>query len=230
MTFAVTAVGAILCAVMDLLIAACLGMKFFKLKTNHSSTPSLMRRIFVLSITSGAIVASTTLLMMILFLTGNIAFEFFFSCQGRVYALTLLVNFLSGPSSMENESPQSSLVFRADAYPTVGGPGKPASIYSNFSEDSLSKELPPLPNSAIPQLASLRFAPPQLASFPVRSDQGPQSVPSPSMPRFAPAQSVSSPSSVGPQSVSSPQTPQAPRTPRLFIAAPYRVDSLPQDV
>ncbi|KAJ6583908.1 hypothetical protein DFH09DRAFT_263543 [Mycena vulgaris] len=71
LTYTVTAVGAILCAVVDILIAGCLGREFFKLKTAHTSTTSLMRRIYVLSVTSGAIVASTTLLMMILFLTGN---------------------------------------------------------------------------------------------------------------------------------------------------------------
>ncbi|KAJ7105059.1 hypothetical protein C8R43DRAFT_1047029 [Mycena crocata] len=174
LTWTITAVGAILCAVMDLLISGCLGYEFFKIKTDATSAKSLMRRIYILSVASGAIVATTTLLMMILFLTGNIAFEFFFSCQGRVYALTLLVNFLSGPSSSSNSSngeTQSSLLFRVDAYPAgfsnTSGKRLAPSIRSNFSEESLSKELPPLPTTASfptissPQMvASPRFAPP----------------------------------------------------------------------
>ncbi|KAJ6585514.1 hypothetical protein B0H19DRAFT_422649 [Mycena capillaripes] len=78
LTFTITAVGAILCGVNDLLIAGCLGYELFKMRANHSSKSDLVRRIFILSITSGAIVASTTLLMMILFLKGSIAFDFFF--------------------------------------------------------------------------------------------------------------------------------------------------------
>ncbi|KAJ7490552.1 hypothetical protein FB451DRAFT_1220344 [Mycena latifolia] len=211
LTYSVTAVGAILCAVTDILIAACLG------------------RDFILSVTSGAIVASTTLLMMILFLTGNIAFEFFFSCQGRIYALTLLVNFLSQPSRSRSTETQkvSTVMF---GYPTgnsAGGTRKsPApSINSNFSEDSMNKELPPLPTmsdiqfvsvqtpsssagpratSSLQTISTIRFAPAQFASFPARS---------------TPA---------GPLSASSPQTPQsAVSTPRTLISVPHRLDSLP---
>ncbi|KAJ6622612.1 hypothetical protein B0H10DRAFT_1944516 [Mycena sp. CBHHK59/15] len=140
--------GAILCAVADILIAACLGYEFFKIKINCASPQGLIQRIFILILTSGAIVAGNTLLMMILFLQGSIAFEFFFSCQGRIYALTLLENFLSGPSSTRIPSDssakmQSSLAFRVDPFP-----GKPSSVlsrHSNYSEASLFKELPPLP-------------------------------------------------------------------------------------
>ncbi|KAJ7110924.1 hypothetical protein C8R44DRAFT_799734, partial [Mycena epipterygia] len=122
LTFTVTAVGAILCALMDMLIAGFLGYEFFKVKSKigASSPQSLIRRLSILSVTSGALVASTTLLNMILFLKGHIAFEFFFSCQGRVYALTLLVNFLSGPSSSPatvSSDKLGSLVFQVDVSP-----------------------------------------------------------------------------------------------------------------
>ncbi|KAJ7143632.1 hypothetical protein C8R43DRAFT_570812 [Mycena crocata] len=133
-------VGAILCALSDLLIAGCLGYEFFKIKTNAASTKSLFGRIYILSIASGAIVASNTLIMMILFLNYNIVFEFFFFCQGRVYALTLLVNFLSGPSSSatspSHDIPQSSVVFCEHTHPSVfsgmGGTRPPPSIYSHY--------------------------------------------------------------------------------------------------
>ncbi|KAJ6529430.1 hypothetical protein DFH09DRAFT_1185098 [Mycena vulgaris] len=141
LVFIVAAIGAILCGLTDILIAGCLGTKFFnfKLKYRHGSTPSLIRRIFILSLTSGAIVASTTILMITLFVTDNIAFDFFFSCQGRVYALTLLVNFLSDSSanSMQSGKKESNIVFRADAFPTgmsTGGVRKspPPSPYSHM--------------------------------------------------------------------------------------------------
>ncbi|KAJ6601931.1 hypothetical protein DFH09DRAFT_1126117 [Mycena vulgaris] len=140
LVYTVAAAGAILCGLTDILIAACLGTKFFnfKLKYRHGSTPSLIRRIFILSLTSGAIVASTTILMITLFVTNNIAFDFFFSCQGRVYALTLLVSFLSdsSPNSRQSGKGESSILFRADALPiriSTGGVQKspPPSIHSS---------------------------------------------------------------------------------------------------
>lgn len=102
--------------------------------------------------------ASTTILMITLFVTNNIgksfwlllpsleldniagpAFDFFFSCQGRVYALTLLVSFLSDSSanSMQSGKRESSIMFRADAFPikiSTGGVRKspPPSLYSHM--------------------------------------------------------------------------------------------------
>ncbi|KAJ7056048.1 hypothetical protein C8F01DRAFT_1257863 [Mycena amicta] len=58
---------------------------------------------------AGLVVASNTLLMMGLLLKGSPAFSFFFSCQGRIYALALLGNFLVGipfrnPTSSEDDT------------------------------------------------------------------------------------------------------------------------------
>ncbi|KAJ7616736.1 hypothetical protein B0H17DRAFT_1220211 [Mycena rosella] len=197
--FTVAAVGAILCGLTDILIAGCLGTKFFnfKLEYRHGSTPSLIRRIFILSLTSGAIVASTTILMITLFVENNIgksfssllssleydnasgpAFDFFFSCQGRVYALTLLVNFLSDSSakSMKSGKRESDIEFRADASPTrisISGVLKfpPPPLYSPMSVDSL-KELPPIPAMARAQ-GSASFAPALFTAFHSRSTSGP---------------------------------------------------------
>ncbi|KAF7364789.1 hypothetical protein MVEN_00348900 [Mycena venus] len=197
--FTITGVGAITCGINDLLIAACLGYELFKIRRSHSSQSGVLRRIFILSITSGAIVASTTLLMMILFLKGSIAFDFFFSCQGRVYALTLLFNFLSGTSSssestLGSENQNGNGMFSLNSKSGVKKP--PASIYSNMSEDSLNKELPPLPGTPKLQIVTLTHS---FASTP-----------------------YSASSSAGVI-----WTPQTPRTPRTIIAAPYRVESLP---
>ncbi|KAJ7643655.1 hypothetical protein FB45DRAFT_279352 [Roridomyces roridus] len=142
--FTANTIGASLCAVTDVSISALLGWEFFKIKSRHNTAQDLIRRIYILCVTSGAIVASTTILMLILFLKGAVAFQFFFSCQGRVYALTLLANFLSRPSaSSSTPAPsmrtgplkmQSSLVFRTDTR---------SSGYSSVNE----KALPPIPAS-----------------------------------------------------------------------------------
>ncbi|CAK5270609.1 unnamed protein product, partial [Mycena citricolor] len=106
-TYKITSIGAILCSVTDILIAGLLGYELNKIRIVSLSSGSrqssqllnLARKVLMLSLVSGAVVASTTLLMMILFLKGHIVFNFFFFCQGRIYALTLLINFLSGPRS-----------------------------------------------------------------------------------------------------------------------------------
>jgi len=205
LTYTITAVGAIACGVNDLLIAGCLGYELFKMRASYSweFQSSLLRRVFILSIASGAIVASATLIHVILFLKGSIAFDFFFSCQGRIYALTLLFNFLAGTSSTSCASSPGTgnkgSLFRVNSYPigdSKSGDGKPPpSIYSNFSDESLNKELPALPTTAGLQIVTST----QLNS-----------------PRFA---SSSSPGV--------PWSPQTPRTPRTIIAAPHRMDSLP---
>ncbi|KAJ6486285.1 hypothetical protein DFH09DRAFT_1210607 [Mycena vulgaris] len=123
LVFTVAAIGAILCGLTDILIAGCLGTKFFnfKLKYKHGSTPSLIRRIFILSLTSGAIVASTTILMITLFVTDNIGnIRFLLLVPGPCLRLDTLVNFLSDSSanSMQSGKRESDIVFRADAFPT----------------------------------------------------------------------------------------------------------------
>ncbi|KAF7342449.1 hypothetical protein MVEN_01834100 [Mycena venus] len=107
-TFTTTTVGAVSCAATDLIIAASLSWKFWTMmaRTNReTSSRSLLRRILILTVSSGAICASNTLVMMILLLKGSDFFEFFFSCQGRVYALTILGNFLVGiPARSQDET------------------------------------------------------------------------------------------------------------------------------
>jgi len=154
-----SSVGAITCGINDLLIASCLGYELFKLKAQTSNS-SVLHRVFILSITSGAIVATTTLLMMILFLKGNIAFDFFFSCQGRIYALTLLLNFLSGTSSTSGTTIGSEHQNGLSPMFSKSGGG---SIRSNISDSSMNKELPPLPVTPGLHNATLNLSP-QFAS------------------------------------------------------------------
>ncbi|KAJ7931062.1 hypothetical protein B0H13DRAFT_2309060 [Mycena leptocephala] len=94
-------VGAVSCADTDAIVAACLGWKFWTLMaraTPENRAKTLLGRISTLTVSSGAICASNTLLMMLFLLTGSEGqvFYVFSSCQGRVYALTILGNFLLG--------------------------------------------------------------------------------------------------------------------------------------
>ncbi|KAJ7214000.1 hypothetical protein GGX14DRAFT_444746 [Mycena pura] len=196
-------VGAILCAANDLMISGCLGYEFWKVRSSTSG----LRRVFFLSLASGAIVASTTLLMMILLLKGDIAFEFFFSCQGRVYALTLLVNFLSGSSS--SASSASGTASRSNLQ------GDPHPL--GTSDESLNKNLPPLPSSE--SSAKAEFVTVTFPSLRITTVIAPPSlafVPYPVSPSPSPSPSSSQTLALGP-----------PQTPRTIISGPSRADSLP---
>ncbi|KAJ7477998.1 hypothetical protein B0H11DRAFT_1285633 [Mycena galericulata] len=97
--FTFSIVGAISCAVTDIIIGASLAWKFWTMMDRTipvQSTRSLLREIMILTITSGTLCAGNTLVIMVLLLKNSAAVNFFFVCQGRVYALTLLGNFLVG--------------------------------------------------------------------------------------------------------------------------------------
>ncbi|KAJ7058895.1 hypothetical protein C8F01DRAFT_1232486 [Mycena amicta] len=94
-----TDVGAITCAATDILIASVLLFTFIRLDTRtavRQSTHSLLRRLMLLIATSGTIVASNTLITVILLMKLHPAEPLFFSLQGRIYSLTILANFLVG--------------------------------------------------------------------------------------------------------------------------------------
>ncbi|KAJ7815539.1 hypothetical protein B0H13DRAFT_2138186 [Mycena leptocephala] len=114
----ISRIGSISSAVMDSMIAAVLLYTFIRMdatsaferqhiskrlicvhiSNNHRSfcRCSLLRRLIALFFSSGVIVASTTLLAVILGLNGRSAYLLFFYSQGRVYALTILGNFAVG--------------------------------------------------------------------------------------------------------------------------------------
>ncbi|KAJ6534204.1 hypothetical protein B0H19DRAFT_1271931 [Mycena capillaripes] len=108
MVVTTTVIGAIICAVTDISIAVCLSWKFWGMMGELDSgreTRSLIRRILVLTVSSGAFCATNTLLVMIFLLCRSSAFDFFFTCLGRVYALTLLGNFLVGIPGWKRDEP-----------------------------------------------------------------------------------------------------------------------------
>ncbi|KAJ7101661.1 hypothetical protein C8R44DRAFT_988336 [Mycena epipterygia] len=108
--------AAITCAATDIFIAIALGSKVWKLLSPTDVIPaaerystfyglrspiyptrdSFTRRFLLLVVSSGLIVASNTLIFMVLLWKHNAAGNLFLTCQGRVYSLTLLANFLVG--------------------------------------------------------------------------------------------------------------------------------------
>ncbi|KAJ7871288.1 hypothetical protein B0H13DRAFT_1895782 [Mycena leptocephala] len=90
MTNRVSKIGAISCAITDILVAAALAATFYKMEA------SLTRGRTLRTLMSGVVVASFTIIHMVLLLVRNPASTIFFFCQGRAYALTLLSNFLLG--------------------------------------------------------------------------------------------------------------------------------------
>ncbi|KAJ7836840.1 hypothetical protein B0H13DRAFT_2368532 [Mycena leptocephala] len=91
--------AAMTCAATDIFIATALGSKVWKMLSPTDVIPaaeSFTRRFLLLVVSSGLIVASNTLIFMVLLWTHNAAGNLFLTCQGRVYSLTLLANFLVG--------------------------------------------------------------------------------------------------------------------------------------
>ncbi|KAJ6622581.1 hypothetical protein B0H10DRAFT_1944492 [Mycena sp. CBHHK59/15] len=130
-SFLTTTIGAITCAATDIFIAISLGIKFWRMiqpLNKENSMRSSVRRILILTLSSGAIVASNTLIMMILLLKINPAFSFFFYCAGRVYSVTILGNFLVNTALIrappENASDRvgTGIVFRVEVDTTFEDP------------------------------------------------------------------------------------------------------------
>ncbi|KAK7038595.1 hypothetical protein R3P38DRAFT_548171 [Favolaschia claudopus] len=109
-------IGAVTCAATDFLIAIALAVTFHKMELSLPVVPrrrtiqSLIRRMLILSLTSGLLVASFTIIHMVLLAAGSSVSTIFWFCQGRIYTLTLLSNFLLGvPASRANETDPLSI-------------------------------------------------------------------------------------------------------------------------
>ncbi|KAJ7075804.1 hypothetical protein B0H15DRAFT_615320 [Mycena belliarum] len=137
-TLRTTTIGAIICAVTDVLIALCLCLKLWQFLgySNRTSTRSFLQRIMILVISSGAMVGSNTLIVMILLLNRSPVFQIFFICQGRVYALSLLGSFLVAPPF--------SRALGADTMITPGGISRVTSVaFRPQGEHSISHSSSP---------------------------------------------------------------------------------------
>ncbi|KAJ7732675.1 hypothetical protein B0H16DRAFT_174280 [Mycena metata] len=94
--------GAIICAATDVIIASTLVYTLFRLERTsvvRVSMHRLLRILMIRTVTAGVAVAFTTIMTMSLLLKNNPAYSLFFFMQGRVYALTIMANFLVGPPS-----------------------------------------------------------------------------------------------------------------------------------
>ncbi|KAJ6536265.1 hypothetical protein B0H19DRAFT_383485 [Mycena capillaripes] len=157
MAFTTTTVGAVSCAATDFIVAGSLAWKFWRMMAvtqRENSIKSTLRRILILSVSSGAICASNTLTMMILLLKGSEVFQFFFACQGRVYALTILGNFLVGiPARQQVE---------------MGASQRLATSFSNsivvFRSMAVETSVSPSPGPKSPE--RLRLSPTSATSLP----------------------------------------------------------------
>ncbi|KAJ6504768.1 hypothetical protein C8R47DRAFT_1210014 [Mycena vitilis] len=122
MAFVATVIGAVSCAVTDVLLAAMLGFTFYTMESSvvrGRTTHGILRRLGVISLTSGVIVASITLIAVITLMLGNSIYSLFFFCQGRAYALTILGNFLFGlPVDSEQDPAPQKPARRTNPNPT----------------------------------------------------------------------------------------------------------------
>ncbi|KAJ6622595.1 hypothetical protein B0H10DRAFT_2013418 [Mycena sp. CBHHK59/15] len=162
--FTTSKVGAITCSATDMLIAACLCWKLFTMDSScvvGRSTHSLVRRLMVIILTSGTIVASVTGVAMILLVKENPAFEIFFNIQGRVYTVTILGNFLISipirplPTEVNQSRMVGTVEFNVESYQSTSpdplavgkSPDTRASEPSldNYSQHHESLNLRPLP-------------------------------------------------------------------------------------
>ncbi|KAJ7243072.1 hypothetical protein C8J57DRAFT_1525961 [Mycena rebaudengoi] len=161
--------GSILCAATDVFIALALGYKCWKimgsLNTDDSrDTRSFLRRLFILFLSSGIIVAATTLMIMTLILTGSPAFVLFSPCQGRIYSVTILANFLLGILFHQNTSTtdpadlgSNTIVFRMGPHSDSGifsgprntGTPKSTTIHPFAGRKNIAEEFVPTNNNQL---------------------------------------------------------------------------------
>ncbi|KAJ3840079.1 hypothetical protein EV361DRAFT_892743 [Lentinula raphanica] len=90
-----TIVAATLCAATDLLIAITTFHTMRAIKTTFSATQSLLRRISIQSVACGSTTSIFTIIMVSLLVTHNLEpFTVIFDILGRLYTLTILINYI----------------------------------------------------------------------------------------------------------------------------------------
>ncbi|KAF7314132.1 hypothetical protein HMN09_00572300 [Mycena chlorophos] len=152
-TLLLSQAGAISCAITDVIIAIALTTAFLRLDTKYAVRRSMhwiLRRLMIGIATGGVIVATNTLLTVVLLMKNNPAEPLFFFPQGRMYSLTVLANFLAGNLSPSNATRAqgaggapgtslNSIVFRVGYTTTTmsvtDGPGQAPNGTDSASED-----------------------------------------------------------------------------------------------
>ncbi|KAJ4485357.1 hypothetical protein J3R30DRAFT_1346682 [Lentinula aciculospora] len=91
-----TIIAATLCAATDLLIAITMFHTMRTIKTTYTATQSLLRRISIQSVACGSTTSIFTIIMVSLLVTHNLEpFTVIFDILGRLYTLTILINYIS---------------------------------------------------------------------------------------------------------------------------------------
>ncbi|KAF9260124.1 hypothetical protein L218DRAFT_1003054 [Marasmius fiardii PR-910] len=85
-------IAAVVCAATDILIAISMFRAIRKLDTIQDSTQSLLYRLSILAISSGALTATATIIKIILLFVFIQGFAFVFNLIGRIYTLTIVIN------------------------------------------------------------------------------------------------------------------------------------------
>ncbi|KAJ7022744.1 hypothetical protein C8F04DRAFT_233348 [Mycena alexandri] len=127
-----TTISLIICTVADVLIALSLVWSLSGIDPVWRSTQHLIRAVCVGALTTGAVVATITILSMVtLVLNGldRIIFGIFVSIMGRVYSLTILVNFIRRRRQLSaaNSPPVRAENIRRSPLSIAIGSSRPAS-------------------------------------------------------------------------------------------------------
>ncbi|KAJ3868156.1 hypothetical protein EV359DRAFT_32830, partial [Lentinula novae-zelandiae] len=100
-----TIIAATLCAATDLLIAIIMFHTMRTIKTTYTATQSLLRRISIQSVACGSTTSVFTIIMVSLLVTHNLEpFTVIFDILGRLYTLTILINYISLRKPMAHAS------------------------------------------------------------------------------------------------------------------------------
>ncbi|KAJ7625225.1 hypothetical protein DFH06DRAFT_1228889 [Mycena polygramma] len=124
--FTVTAIAAIICTVVDVLIALSMVRALLVIRPMSRSTKHLIRSVCINALATGVVVAAVTLLAMISTIVQSLnrnIFGTFFAIMGRVYSLTILVNFVQRNKQLPTNSvhvSQSRPVFVVSARDGAG--------------------------------------------------------------------------------------------------------------
>ncbi|KAJ6504628.1 hypothetical protein C8R47DRAFT_1102994 [Mycena vitilis] len=190
--FTVTAIAAVICTVVDVLIALSMVRALLVIRPMSRSTKHLIRSVCINALATGVVVAAVTLLAMISTVVQSLnrnIFGTFFAIMGRVYSLTILVNFVQRNKQLPTNSvhvSQSRPVFvissrdgaRTGTGTRVtldgrGGTPEARSMLSSFSSPGM------LVNNADPEAASASeskddlSAPPRPSCVPSRYSSNP---------------------------------------------------------
>ncbi|KIY68531.1 hypothetical protein CYLTODRAFT_489729 [Cylindrobasidium torrendii FP15055 ss-10] len=103
----VTVTAGSLGAFIDLLLAFLMTWRVTGMNTTFKSTQSILRRVWIFSMSSGFTTSIVTVLSFVFIFVERSVWLFIFSCQGRVYSLTILLNLVLLKASNQVDNNQA---------------------------------------------------------------------------------------------------------------------------